>query len=910
MKSSQNIKVSFINDDNLTMDVIIENINEKIPDKTYLLSLVLQNCPNFEELDLSMIPINFKVFQLTVSNCNSLTTLKGFKEVINCNKFVIESCNEIEEFDNDLFNNLRLINTISFADCKKLRYIPELNIGKSTLNNLDVSLDFYFDNIMINNLVLKSHGIESIVYVKFFIKNLPNLRQINKDFYNCGNKEICQRFFNIKHCPLLVLPNQQISTFITFNITDCNIPRISVSNIHNISITFCKLKSIDIDGYMGSITLDNNYLTSLDLSKVIIISGNSLSCNSNYIRDIKFNISKFSNIKVIAVENNELTSLNLLNFRNIETLYARDNPLRKLFLYTENRNIIYIDYLPYYPICNNSKIGHFYEPEPDFTKKITDDLSSKTYSELTDYYENLYSQLDFKESLSNFNTKISSNKFDPTDFGLDLVRNVVSQINKDGRSKLKNIRLPSINFLKTLSLPDMNSTLDVFTPSEINRAYGPFIYKNFDNNIVDQVYNKIHNVKTFYLVGNDNDKLDLINYNSFFDDIRINFKNKTILTIKEIINLTIRDKSGNIKIQNPLYQEIDILPDMTYEELVRQEELANNGINKFLLKSEIKELTEFLEIIVKSSLYVYKLSYRPIISSYYQELLYFIDNNTNIYEEYRQHYLLLNVKDQEDVKMFFWEFFIYVIWSRHWKGWYNVFPMIAKNEECHNQIRFMNFSVNQQIINDLYNNMSVDAKNFIMNIAMVNYRWEDTYKIDHAIKNIPDLIRIINSNNCMGITGDLIIGSIYLDIVLILLDSDFTIKTEADRQILAKNFNEEFKIIAPKLIDLEISVLKDRIHNYYEHEDKIYQSNLRKFLDKGISKANAKIQTDLVMEKLTDLRDKRYNKEYETRLQKTLEFIKDGYPIPTFYPDQHHIKLASHYENEIYDYTGENFEEF
>ena len=913
------MKIVFNNINTVIDDDVINNtilsLTTDINDKT--LNFSFMNCNLFRSLDLSKLDLdNFILQEIIIDNCDNFKTLIPPLSKITCQKLTLANLPNLLTIPKEIFTNIHYTSDIRIVECIQLNAIP-------SFKNQDCNI--YIDNIAVNNIkgLLKNITVQKSNQINITLKNLSKLSTIEKTLFqnldvdnynliidNCSNFDIPEITGKFRE---LAIKNCHISNSFTYHgskLSDLFFISYGYkkeeSNYTSLDLQNNYIKNVNLSGEFRTINLNYNLLKDIDLSQVKF---KSIYLQNNYLTNIIFGKDNLD-LDSIDLDNNLLTSLIIPNV-NFLQLSIRRNPLHELITFSSKRSYISGTFYNNFPIFSgNSELKTLM---PGYKSKIVDNspiIESYVIDNNLPISEIIKKLRHIRDRVNlNINNVVVYNNIDNTDPGcLNLVPIDNENINfVVKRKQLLNdnnkIILPSISSLKLLTLDDLIVRLSVFTTSELNRAYGPFIYTNIVD-ICNQIYVKIHDLQMFYLYSPNEDKLDIYNYqdnNGDYSNIYLYFKdtdNKiNTITIKDIILNSYFDSSGEIIINNPRYKYVDY-DDYDYDEVRIAEALRNlnQDIPKNLDFFQIKELYNTINITTdnrfKGNCY-HSIGYRinhGILGNYLSKLDNFIKETekNNFYLEYRSRYLNFSDNVKLEIKNFLWEFFIYVIWSRHWKGWLYDFPLDYNKENvCRNQERFRNFRVNQFIVNNLYNNLSLQALDFINKLPVIYYRFKQNYNIDPKYKTISHIINYINSDNCIGMIGDTMIGTAYINICFVLLTDNYKLDDKS-RLVLEKDFNNNLITMTLYLVNLEIEELNKEISEFNRDYENIYQGQLNKLLNDK----DAVINTDKII-------GKRNFKRQQRRILRLEETLKFGHQQPHyFYANDIRIKRATHFSSE------------
>ena len=942
----------------ITPEDIVKKAKENINSETTHINISINNCDKLSYLDLYGIleDTNIRSVKLHIDSCvnfEGILSLQGsYKLKESFIKLKLKSYEEGDFFENSLefkqyeknlnhefiftaFNIANLPSMLEIDDdlfmhfnfddfyidnCKKLAYIPSFknkNFKSLSLHNVGVIrlegiLEYYDDFIFSNK------------YSSINLDNLFNIETIEKTIFNCPDIEVNLTINKVK-IPHI---NKITGKFTEFILNSCDIKEIcpiSSKNLMTLNLDNNLLKTITLIGSFEEIHINENLLSFVDLSKVISV--NNIYMNSNYITDIIFNDIK--DLAILSLSYNLITHLDLSAFSKIsDEIILLYNPLVEVLYYPRvpTKTKISISTCYYYPIYfTNENISihlifndYNIDDSPymskflEYRSTFPENLSSKEIQTLVhkfnddylpanirDHFRYLYSRIDFTDP--GFSDEIIDYD-DP------------SKIDNEFITNYKNrgiITLPSINKLKTYSLDDLTKLLSskYLTTSELNRFYGPFIYSD-PNKLYKLIYRKIHNTKPFFIKGNSFDNLDIRNYDDKdgdYSNIRIIYEGQKVLTLKEIKRLMYIDPSGELAITNPLYITIDNMDDeqqkliyKTYntpETFQRYFEDLNRGKFPTLTLNEIKKLREFLFNFLTPATNYYLNNNNTSFQIYniLNDYIKSIGINT-LYKDYRLTYLNLPKNVQQEIELFLWEFFIYTIWSRQWKGWDYNFPLDYK-VVCENQVRFANFRINKVILDGIYNKLSPQALKFINSLRAVYYQWGNNIKLDTNYPTLVSIIDHINKGNCIGVAGIPMLGTIYLTICFVLLTDNHSLQDD-NLKVLQNLFNDAFKNYAPKLIELELQELEKQIQIFEDNDALVLKNYTKNFINQGYSKEKAE------MEALQELLS--FNKldrsKHEIRIARYVDsklFLENKEEVPIFYADVEHISNPEHPEMEI-----------
>ena len=275
------------------------------------------------------------------------------------------------------------------------------------------------------------------------------------------------------------------------------------SQIQELYINDCCLKHCPTLEYnMDILDLNNNYLKDLDPS--INYVQQTLNVYNNFITDISniglncvdINISNNrlstlflnnSHFKIINARNNLLTIVDICETGSkLEYLDLRDNYLKELWFLKIADTKCYLDknWIDFVDFINTNNID------------IKDYIHKNHYNKIK-FIENFQQNLHLQNHNFMFDGMIDLTdpgmyKFSTT--GLNSRKFLIQ------RNKMTIISLPSVSKIRGQSKDYLIDQLTGFTNSEINRAYGPFIYSSMPD-LYDKVYQKVNNQKAFVIKG-------------------------------------------------------------------------------------------------------------------------------------------------------------------------------------------------------------------------------------------------------------------------------------------------------------------------------------------------------------------------------------------------------------------------
>lgn len=455
---------------------ILDNMTYKFS-VPYIVTLTFKFCSRFIDLDISKLIIADKCVQIHIEDCPSLVSLTQSLTNECClpNKSLnVKNCCQLTTITEDFFNNFQPSE------------LTLINIFISSLNvNVNID-DVYLASLpLLTNIdILEKCQLQSLVLENLSLTNFG--KQYFKNTYDT-NLDV-----TIVNCKGI-------------NIGTINTD-IDVLTIDNCQLRKCPKLSDNITAYYCQFT--NNFLTKVHKSLAKI--KNYLNISGNFITDID------------VFNNSPLLPLTLDLSRNFISKLKLTKLPKNLIL--DNNNIVNIDDI--------LKI-------PDIKISVKNNYCKEPVKPLTNTEIRLQKSLKSLKSSKNSLVKI----IDDTDPGYigngsDNDINKTKFINKRRKMVTDNTVyvLPSI--AKLLKLPEhkFKLTLFGFSNSELNRAYGPFIYDSYQD-LYNKIYDKVTGHSTMLLIGNSFDKLDIYNYTDKYGRLS-NFLLKINNTIETYENLT------------------------------------------------------------------------------------------------------------------------------------------------------------------------------------------------------------------------------------------------------------------------------------------------------------------------------------------------------------------------------------
>lgn len=355
-----------------------------------ILSLSANNCTSLQSIDCKSEYLG----NFSANNCPLLDEIK-LVSFSSLNAFQIANCPnlkniQIEKYGNDSFDATNIVN-LEHLYLGSPWYYPGYNTNfLGTLQNLIIS----------NNLKLKTLSLRNHKLTQLNINGLPKLESVSMELaYNSGSTYTPQPDFtteflqsiNIQNCPLLTsvtFPGQKGLKNIT--IKNCvSLTSLEHSNSWMASPELGELKTVDIEdcsalssvnfsyNQMTDFKLKNTGATTIDIShneltNFELLNNNNLAtilASKNKLASLNFstlpnNLQKLdtsfnlitsvagisSSIKILDISNNNLTSFNIQNLPNLETITMGRNKIVDVDFsgHTKIKTIYEYDYSNYW----------------------------------------------------------------------------------------------------------------------------------------------------------------------------------------------------------------------------------------------------------------------------------------------------------------------------------------------------------------------------------------------------------------------------------------------------------------------------------------------------------------------------------------------------------------------------------
>ena len=356
----------------------------------------------------------------------------------------------------------------------------------------------------------------------------------------------------------------------------------SINSLQKINLSNNNIEQLIFDKSNGLIEmeLDNNKLNYLNFNfnnKGSFEYLMYLSANENKLRTID-NINNLVNLEYLSLSVNELNQINIENLTKLKYLQLKSNLLEKLVIHKTNQLLQYID-ISFNNINSFKIIG-----ECSFLKNLILD-------------NNKLNTIDFGES-----PNINEKKFKNMEL-LYISFNLINDINF--LIFFKNIQKLNISFNNIDNLIDLLSILKNFNQlKDLN-----LIENEFNKNIynVDILNNSIFNNITEYLNSSNVNNIYKNQLNLYRSCIIININNLICL---DNINITKEEKNEAIQLSEYKLNSIDVKNSnfSIYNNTNKENEnkfiniSKENKINSFNNKKELKNISEFNNFIIESTI--------------------------------------------------------------------------------------------------------------------------------------------------------------------------------------------------------------------------------------------------------------------------------------------------------------------
>ena len=814
---------------------------------------------------------------------------------LNLRELYIENCpiSSVINLDNCYLKNIYLKNT-DFRHLKLTRFIRTVDIDNCPMSDLKIDV-----GISLVRFIMKNTN----------IRHLPAFRQYDDD--NMNMYENRNRILNnVELHNLKNLMTIHTSYFYTNRFKMVNCPNIMLEDLYYtpyqmgyIIISDCNLTSIpkfmfneDEKSRISSLVYSHNNLQSLNSEDFTntnsIVLDFSYNCfkNCEYFKNIRcnrlnleYNLLETFVTRVytddLNISNNRLKFVDFSKYQNIN-VNARNNYIE---FYKNAERTTNLD-------LRFNNISFYYDPqdsncELDYNPLNEDYKNYQTYLKYKDtikkYFNIEYDEQSWYQYVRNItnisyentlNYTIDNFGFDYTDPGfymnkvydndellgissIDETLDFMARNNfQECRQRSYNSVMPLVSDLKLLNRFDLENALNSYTNLEINREYGPIVYSSLEE-LFDNLYDRINaSLQTLLLGYKNNSIYSEPHFCGKIDDILLQINNITFNLTDLVRYSSINKLTDTLYITNPL-SDHDHYDDYLNLSQIRQLYKILTAFN-----DKVKPAYNF-DINVQRDFY-------NMMDKYLKNFAIndFLDRQRDLYDQ-------LSDNDRKAVKLFFWEFFVYGLFARHWKGWLYNYPLAYNdNDVCENQQRFVNFRVNQDIILDLYDKLSLPSKMFINKIPMLNFDWIASIKISHDYINIANVMNIIsNGKQCMGYAGDVLIATGYIILVKVILGT-FDLSDDKQRVTAEIIFNDQFQKESKGLVSIE--------NNY---------------LDRYIQDSNLMISKGKI--KYTRLERIKHNQRLQ-RHQDNLTYLNENKKLSYFYADNKHVTPSKHHDSE------------
>lgn len=490
----------------------------KYDDQGYFLgkfepSIIIENCHNFTTLTNK----NKSVIFLTIRDCSLFSYLND--DVLNS----LQSCN-LEKVPINNFKIGSIILSLSLIDLPELIELPSFDKYQTVLDR------YHIENLYQRLTLFIPDSCTNIKVIR-----CPNINMIFDKVYDT---------VKVNHCYLESLDN--IIDFDKARISHADFSHNKLKDItlksgwyYNLNLSFNNIDNIDFE----HVKIDKN-LEKVNVEKVKIDQDSTINDKMAMQKLLGINLvlpKKFEKIKNVNVKidqdsstiNDKMVMQKLLGVNLVLPQLKKKQSLKS----EESKDFKdSSDFRPFNAIkskiiLNDIKtvinLSHNYLTTINYSSELDN-------CKLLDLTYNLIYNTNIEKMLPH--CQILTDKL-PVDFGC-----YGQYDNKDVKTNV----LPSVNKLKQLSKDDLYQQLNV-NDFIINRAYGPFAYISH-NDLLNQVYDKIHNNSKCYLVGQDFDHLDLLNRHDDNND----YSNISVSIDNHIYNLSNIDERTLIKYKNNL----------------------------------------------------------------------------------------------------------------------------------------------------------------------------------------------------------------------------------------------------------------------------------------------------------------------------------------------------------------------
>jgi len=258
-----------------------------------------------------------------------IITLTGIENFTNL-KYLNCTANNIEFLDVSMLANLEYLicanNELSELNVENLQHLKEIDAYANSLNSFDATSLVNLEKLILDGnslFTLNVNGLQNLNYLDMWgnnlttidLNNLPNLK-----FLNCGNNS----FATLDVSNLISLED----LFTTYNyLTNLNLS--NLTNLREVNCSSGWLTSLNLDGLVNLKNLqcyDNN-LSSLDISDLVSLE--YFFCTDNQLEELDF--TNLAALTYLQCDNNNLTSLDL-QYCPITQLACYDNLLTSINL--------------------------------------------------------------------------------------------------------------------------------------------------------------------------------------------------------------------------------------------------------------------------------------------------------------------------------------------------------------------------------------------------------------------------------------------------------------------------------------------------------------------------------------------------------------------------------------------------
>jgi len=277
---------------------------------------------------------------------NSISSLN----LSNCTMLRILNCFNNDLVSIDLSHNTQLVslqifsNNLAGIDISNNVLLEDVNLSSNELTSIDVS-----NNTQLKNLFISDNNLQELDLTSLSIENITNLVARRNDNLTCisvnnpnyayqnlisDSYEFSKRCGTYTYIADLNFESYLASLGLDDITGDYSIPTANIIGITSLDIqdnlNISTLQGIEAFVALESLTVNNNAVTSLDISENVGLK--QLSCSNNALEVLE--ISNNTLLETLICNGNQISSIDMTTNTGLVSLNASNNPLLKLDLKT------------------------------------------------------------------------------------------------------------------------------------------------------------------------------------------------------------------------------------------------------------------------------------------------------------------------------------------------------------------------------------------------------------------------------------------------------------------------------------------------------------------------------------------------------------------------------------------------